>query len=309
MVDFRYKKLGYVALNVTDLARAAGFHLDTVGLTLTPGAAVNGAEPLMLRTPGAYCDLAIYSHSEPGLRRIAFEMETERDLDKARTQLGRIGLRTWEVPDSERKLFKQRSGTRFVEPYSSLTIELYTGDEVQVARGGNQNEQCHVNLTRLGHVVISLVEAKSVVKFFTEDMNFRISDRIEDNIVFLRCFPNPLHHSLGIGPGKENRLHHVNFMADHLDDLGRALNLLKTKDIPIVFGPGRHPPSGSVFLYFLDPDGLTFEFSSGMEEFPEHSPREPRTMAPTMASSDYWGGTVDPRLGAKGRFFSADRPL
>ena len=32
--DFRYKKLGYVALNVTDMERSVAFYRDMVGLQL-----------------------------------------------------------------------------------------------------------------------------------------------------------------------------------------------------------------------------------------------------------------------------------
>ena len=31
-LDFRYKKLGYVALNVTDMEKSAAFYRDMVGL-------------------------------------------------------------------------------------------------------------------------------------------------------------------------------------------------------------------------------------------------------------------------------------
>jgi 2,3-dihydroxy-p-cumate/2,3-dihydroxybenzoate 3,4-dioxygenase len=58
---------------------------------------------------------------------------------------------------------------------------------------------------------------------------------------------------------------------------------MKKKQVPIVFGPGRHPPSGSVFLYFLEPDGMTLEYSFGMEEFPE---REPTRTAAAAAGSE-----------------------
>lgn len=46
--------------------------------------------------------------------------------------------------------------------------------------------------------------------------------------------------------------------------------------MPVVFGPGRRPASTSVFLYFLDPDGMTLEYSFGMEEFPQIGARAPR---------------------------------
>jgi 2,3-dihydroxy-p-cumate/2,3-dihydroxybenzoate 3,4-dioxygenase len=66
--------------------------------------------------------------------------------------------------------------------------------------------------------------------------------------------------------------------------------------VPVVFGPGRHIASGSVFLYFLDPDGLTLEYSFGMEEFPEVDPRPPRILPPVPESIDSWGAIPDPRM-------------
>jgi 2,3-dihydroxy-p-cumate/2,3-dihydroxybenzoate 3,4-dioxygenase len=76
---------------------------------------------------------------------------------------------------------------------------------------------------------------------------------------------------------------------------------LKKHDVPIVFGPGRHPPSDSVFLYYLDPDQLTLEFSFGMEEFPEQHARAPRDLKLAPESIDYWGAQPDPRFAAVGQ--------
>ena len=70
--------------------------------------------------------------------------------------------------------------------------------------------------------------------------------------------------------------------------------------VPIVNGPGRHPPSGSMFLYYLDPDGITVEYSFGMEEFPAEGARKPRVMEPIKASIDYWDSFLDPRKATVG---------
>ena len=55
-----------------------------------------------------------------------------------------------------------------------------------------------------------------------------------------------------------------------------------------------------MFLYYLDPDGITVEYSFGMEEFPEQGARKPRVLAPVRESIDYWGAAVDPRKSAVG---------
>jgi 2,3-dihydroxy-p-cumate/2,3-dihydroxybenzoate 3,4-dioxygenase len=34
--------------------------------------------------------------------------------------------------------------------------------------------------------------------------------------------------------------------------------------VRIVFGPGRHPTSSAMFLYFEGPDGMVYEYSSGV---------------------------------------------
>jgi len=150
-------------------------------------------------------------------------------------------------------------------------------------------------------VVIGSSEYSRTTAFFRDELNFRVSDEVDGRITFMRCFPNPFHHSLGVASAPENRLHHVNFMVTDMDDIGRALYRLRRNDVPIVYGPGRHPPSGSVFLYFLDPDGLTLELSYGMEEFPEKDARAPRSLPPALESFDYWGGAPpDRRFGSLG---------
>jgi 2,3-dihydroxy-p-cumate/2,3-dihydroxybenzoate 3,4-dioxygenase len=89
-------------------------------------------------------------------------------------------------------------------------------------------------------------------------------------------------------------------MVSTIDDIGRALHRLHRHDVPVVWGPGRHPPSDSVFLYFLDPDGLTLEYSFGMEAFDAHDPRAPHDLPGGPTTVDAWGAPRDPRLGAVG---------
>jgi 2,3-dihydroxy-p-cumate/2,3-dihydroxybenzoate 3,4-dioxygenase len=299
MADLRYKKIGYVALNVSNRERSTAFQHETIGLETNPAVDPIAFGATLLRSGESACEVALYDGPEPGLRRVAFEMESERYLDAALKHLVNLGVKTWDVPSTDLAAFEQRSAFRFSEPNTALTVELYVGSGAATpARAGDRPAS---NIDRLGHVVISTIDPEPITDFFVKEMNFRVSDYI-GNVAFLRCFPNPFHHSFAITFGNENRLNHVNFLVHTLDDFGQAMNRTKRQNIDIVFGPGRHPPSGSVFLYFLDPDALTFEFSTGMEEFPDAHPREPRHLPRIPESFDYWGGTRDPRHGAVGRF-------
>jgi 2,3-dihydroxy-p-cumate/2,3-dihydroxybenzoate 3,4-dioxygenase len=89
-------------------------------------------------------------------------------------------------------------------------------------------------------------------------------------------------------------------MVSDIDDVGRAWHRMTKAGVKIAFGIGRHPPSGSVFLYFYDPDGMTVEYSFGMEEFPEAGAREPRMLEPVPESLDTWGAVPDAAFGRVG---------
>ena len=137
---------------------------------------------------------------------------------------------------------------------------------------------------------------RRAVEFWRDVLNFRESDSVGEFITFMRCWPNPYHHGIGIAQVRAAlpapRQLHGDGDRRHRP---RAESRLKAAGSDVVFGPGRHPASDSVFLYFLDPDGLTMEYSFGMEAFPESFPRAPRRIEPSPISLDYWGSTRDPR--------------
>ena len=58
--------------------------------------------------------------------------------------------------------------------------------------------------------------------------------------------------------------------------------------------------AGTLFVYFLDPDGMTLEYGHGMEEFPEVGGREPLVREPGIDAADLWGNEIDPRTCAYG---------
>ena len=299
-MHLRYSKLAYVALNATDPERTGTFLRELVGLEPVASAA---KDLRLYRCDNHHHSIALYRAAAPGLRRVGFEMESERELDAAREHLGRLGIQTAWVGEAECRSLGLGRALRFTEPSSRLTVELAAG----LASAPAAFKPTLTQIARLGHLVIGSKRYPETTAFFRDQLNFRISDEVDGWVTFMRCFPNPFHHSLGVAVAPENRLHHVNFMVTDLDDIGRAMYRLRKHDVPIVYGPGRHPPSGSVFLYFLDPDGMTLELSYGMEEFPEAKPREPRVLPGAFESFDFWGGTPpDPRFAKTGRISTED---
>jgi 2,3-dihydroxy-p-cumate/2,3-dihydroxybenzoate 3,4-dioxygenase len=189
-----------------------------------------------------------------------------------------------------------RRATRTVEPSSGTTLEFYLPADERPYRF----TPTVAKIQRIGHAVIRTDRYHDVVAYTRDVLNFAESDSVGEAVTFFRCFPNPYHHGFGVANASQNGWHHLNLMVSEVDDIGRALNRLRAADIPIVYGPGRHPPSDSVFLYWLDPDGMTVEYSFGMEEFLESRARPPRRLPLTPDAFDYWGGRPDPRMASGG---------
>jgi 2,3-dihydroxy-p-cumate/2,3-dihydroxybenzoate 3,4-dioxygenase len=222
-------------------------------------------------------------------------MESRRELEDLFELLSKRRLPVAEIDKSESDGFHHGRSFRLAEPITGITFEFCDA----VRERDAPYRPTVANIERVGHVVVKTPHLDDATRFFSEVMNFCVSDVIDGMIAFLRCHPNPLHHSFAIGAGSPG-LHHVNFMVRDIDDIGRAFWRLQRGDVPIVHGPGRHPPSGSVFLYFLDPDGMTLEYSFGMEEFPEQGARKPRLLEPIDASFELWGAVRDKRKGTVG---------
>ena len=291
-IPFRYRRLAYVALNVTDLARTTTFYSDLVGLALTASNDSFSA----LRCSQDHHNVLLYPAAQPGLKRVGFELESRRDLEIAREYIGGLGLCIEEISAEELNALRTVAGFRFRVPGTGLCIEYF----VQMMHLSQAYVPTVAKIERLGHVVINVADFDLALQWFTGKLGFKVSDFVPGFAAFLRAFPNPLHHSFAILTGTEDHLNHVNFMVKDIDDVGAGMNRMKKNNVEIVFGPGRHQPSESIFLYFLDPDRMTVEYSFGMETFPEEGSREARLLEPVPGTLDTWGSVPAPAFGKVG---------
>jgi 2,3-dihydroxy-p-cumate/2,3-dihydroxybenzoate 3,4-dioxygenase len=291
----RYNRLAYVALNATDPERTACFYEDEVGLER---AGTTEAGAIKLRCSSNAYDLLISAAPDAGLKRVAFEMSSPGDLIRLRERLNASSTEVHEVDAKECTDLGVQSAFRISEPVTGAIVEFHAAANAS-SDSAPEFKPTLAKIQRLGHVVIKSPRLNETIAFFRDLLGFSISDIIEESACFMRCTPNPFHHTLAVGAGPAG-LHHVNFMVTEIDDVGRAIHRFRRDDVAVVAGPGRHPTSGSVFLYFLDPDGLTVEYSFGMEEFPEVNPRAHRVLPAVPESADTWGAPRDRRHGAIG---------
>ena len=297
----RYKKLGYVELNVSDIEKSRRFYQDLVGLEFV-GKRSDGA--VMFRCDDEESRSVVLHQKQPaGFRSVGWTLEDESQFERLHRRLRDANVAYEELSPAQCNLRQAARATRTVEPHSRATLEFFTPADVPP---GKPFSATHTKIQRLGHVVWSAPQEAESIAFFRDVLNFRESDSIGEAITFMRPFPSPFHHGIGVGKGPKRVLHHLNFMVSEIDDIGKAQNRMKKHDVPIVFGPGRHPASASVFFYFLEPDGMTLEYSFGMEEFTEVDPRKPRVLPMAPESIDTWGSVRDPRMGQFGDIEDAE---
>jgi 2,3-dihydroxy-p-cumate/2,3-dihydroxybenzoate 3,4-dioxygenase len=291
----RYRKLGYVELNVSNLETSRNFYEDVVGLEYV-GKRSDGA--VMFRCDDEDPRSVILHQKQPaGFKSVGWQLEDEAQFELLHRRLRDAGVPYEELGSSQCDLRQATRVTRTTEPHCHAALEFFTATGPRPAK---PFATTHTKIQRLGHVVWSVPQEAESIAFFRDVLNFRESDSIGEIMTFMRPFPSPFHHGIGVGKGPKPVIHHLNFMVSEIDDIGKAQNRMKKHNVPIVFGPGRHPASTSVFFYFLEPDGMTLEYSFGMEEFTEVDPRNPRTLPMAAESIDEWGSVRDPRMGQLG---------
>lgn len=284
----RYRKLGRIELNVTHLESSRRFYEEVLGLQYVD---TGSAGEIRLRCDHDHHNLVLYAAPEAGLRCAGFMLEDPAQFEPLLECLASAGLEVHESGLETCHARAQLRAVRVFEPLVGAMLEFYVPSQDSI----RPFQPSVARIQRLGHVVFNTPDAARAVEFWRDVLNFKESDSLGEFITFMRCWPNPYHHGIGIAQFERRCLHHVNYMVSEIDDIGRALSRLRAANSDVVFGPGRHPASDSIFLYFLDPDGMTMEYSFGMEAFPEAYPRAPRRIEPSPGALDFWGSVRDPR--------------
>ncbi|MBP2320425.1 3,4-dihydroxy-9,10-secoandrosta-1,3,5(10)-triene-9,17-dione 4,5-dioxygenase [Kibdelosporangium banguiense] len=115
----------------------------------------------------------------------------------------------------------------------------------------------------LGHVFMSSTDAPKAAAFYQDLLGFRLSDTIalgEENAIFLHC--NPRHHTAAFAtfPGAPAALGHLMVEVGSLEDVGRALDLVRSGPFPVTMTIGEHTNDRMTSFYLNTPSGFAIEY-------------------------------------------------
>ena len=247
------ERVCYVRLGTRDIEGASRFATDVLGLEINE--VVKGA--VYFKSDQREHTLC-YVEGDPSDQAIAFEVGSHASLSAAASELERLGYAVHASTPGEADSRKVREFVAFHDP-SGNRIELVWRPAYSGRRYHGERD---AGITGFSHVGLCTTDPARDEAFWTQVCNARVSDRI-GNAPLLRI--NEVHHSIALFPARHRGIQHINHQVESADDVMRSYRFLSERQIRVVFGPGRHPTSSAKFLYFEGPDGMVFEYSSGVK--------------------------------------------
>ena len=275
------QRVSYVRLGTRDIEGAIRFATDVLGLEIAEVS--KGA--VYFKSDEREHTLC-YCEGDPHDQAVAFEVGSRVALSAAASELERLGHPVHAGTPGEAEARKVREFIAFNDPTGNR-IELVWRPAYSGARYHGTRD---AGITGFSHIGLCTTDAARDEAFWTQVCNARVSDRVGD-APLLRI--NEVHHSIAMFPTDRAGIQHINHQVDSADDVMRSFRFLKERQVRIVFGPGRHPSSSARFLYFEGPDGMVFEYSSGVKMIADELLYRERQLTFDPAGFCEWGAKPD----------------
>ena len=282
----KVKRLRHVSFASPNIEAQLDYYQSIIGL------AVIGRDDrrIILGTDSDELTLVLEHGAASRLTAIAYEVAPGLDLSDLQKSLASLAIKSEVRSDTAPGIPK----TLVFNDPDGLQVELFSRWDfckpVEPVRG--------LAVAKLGHVALSTPDPERAAKFFESVLGFRVSDRIEENFVFLRCGPE--HHAMNFARGTEARIHHLAFELRDASHMHQACDLLGRNKFQILWGPVRHGPGHNVAVYHHNPDRYLIELYYSMdlmldeelgyfEPRPWHRDRPQRPKTWVGLPRDVWG--------------------
>jgi 2,3-dihydroxy-p-cumate/2,3-dihydroxybenzoate 3,4-dioxygenase len=279
--DIRSTRLG-----TPDLDAAIAFATDIVGLQLV----AREGKTAYFRSDRAAVrgdtrdHTLVYFEGDPTDHTIGLELKHPGDIDALGAALEAEGRPVHRGTREECDARRVRDFIASTDP-SGNKIEF-------LARPYNSGTRFRpgrdIGIENFSHIGMFSTDPRRDTVFWTRVLNARVSDWLGE-ATFLRI--NTVHHSVVLMPSTRPGIQHINHQVEDIDDVMRSYYWLKQQGVKIVYGPGRHPISTAIMVYFEGPDGMVFEYSMGVKHIaPEQEAGyRPRQFSLDGYNADMWG--------------------
>ena len=246
------KRMSHATFETPDLERQIEYFTQVTGLALAERE--NGRAYLATKVGDLAVQLVKGDHSR--CAKIAFQVAPGTDMDDVRRGIEAEGVRCETRNDATPGV--PRIVT--LQDPNGTAIEVFA-EQTPIAK--NQ-PVAGVGPLKLGHLAFSVTDPKQLAEFYGRVLGFRVSDWIQDWFVFMRCGPD--HHTVNFVRGKRTQMHHIAFELKDWSHILTACDFLGSKNIPLIWGPGRHGPGHNLYTYHRNPDDQVIELFAELDK-------------------------------------------
>jgi catechol 2,3-dioxygenase-like lactoylglutathione lyase family enzyme len=125
-----------------------------------------------------------------------------------------------------------------------------------------------VHPQRLSHVLLFSSDVARSVRFYSDALGLRLSDRSGDVVAFMHGAHASDHHMLAFAKSGGPGLHHSSWVVESIDQIGLGMQHMADCGYVRSWGVGRHVIGSNYFCYVQDPWGSFAEYSHDIDFVP-----------------------------------------
>ena len=274
------KRVSHVGITVPNVEETTAFYEAIVGMEISDRA--DGA--VFLRSSWDHHCLAIYPGETRELHHLGLEVLNEEALQSAQAVLKQQGF--------------EQEGRDYLEPGHGAghCYRDPDGNRVEIYQGMETLDQPlqprEVRPTGFGHITLMTADLTRCSAFYTDVLGFRVSDTVDDSVVWLRC--NQQHHTVAFLNTGEVKVNHYAYDLAGWNEIKQICDHLWKNDVPIIYGPSRHGPGHNIFIYIPDPAGNIIELTTELDQIWDEESYQPLNWTNAPKTVDVWRGLPQP---------------
>lgn len=261
------QRLGYIALNVTNLDAACEDAVNIAGVHVVD----NGSHRALLTSNSRHAELVLHKAESNEVRCIGLQAVDSDAVDEVARRVKAAGLeilsRVPSLDCIEKSVTFVTSEGHVFEVHSAMP-----DDRPRRYLGPGVHPRC------LDHVNLSAADPKRIAEELEKTVGLRLVERTTGyEIMWMRAADNR-HHTVAAVKGPSG-IHHFSWEFSSFEDFKSLADTLDADDRVLVWGPGRHGAGDNLFAYYVDRSGFLVECIAEMELIHEEG-FEPRVSDP-----------------------------
>lgn len=137
-----------------------------------------------------------------------------------------------------------------------------------IANAPSRSAAPWVRPNRLAHILVFTRSVPETIKFYSEVLGLRLSDRSGDGIGFMHGVHGSDHHVIAFLKSDAPGLHHLSWDAGSIQAIGLGAMQMAGKGYTAGWGLGRHVLGSNYFHYIRDPWGSYCEYACDIDYIP-----------------------------------------